>query len=401
MNSFSFRIGLLLGVLFFVSCKQEKVTPNILVQNIDIRIEESSNIKMSDYFSSIEYVQLETPQEKPIGSIFKIIERDEKLFLFDRKRNSIWLFDNSGNYLNEIIIPIGRGPGEVEYLADVFVSKNLMIHALGQLKIVVYDLNGNFKEDVNLDFNPFYLYYDTDLELYSGYVATMLNPKVDEKFKNQNILFFDKTGEIKNGALKIREGAEGIRFNIPNYFTEYKGNVFFSPHIQDTIYSYEGGKFEPRYFLNFFENSITSNTLSKRYDYSKVIWDWGSFWDEEVSNKGLISNVTFYEFTEQYIFLRVGNRYSQHMVVFDRNTKKVKVGGNKFINDLDLGPSPFIFSSSDDYLISYVESNDFTDHFDLIEADTNNDLYLNALDFSKSINRDGNPVLVKYYLKNE
>jgi hypothetical protein len=176
---------------------------------------------------------------------------------------------------------------------------------------------------------------------------------------------------------------------------------FFSPHIQDTIYFYNEGKFEPRYFLNFYEYSITSNTLSKRYNYSKAIWDWRSFWDEEVSNKGLISNVTFYEFTGDYIFLLIGNRYNQHMVVFDRNTKDVKVGGNKFTNDLDLGPSPYIFSSSDDYLISYFEPNDLIDHFNLVEADVNNDEYIKSLAFSRSISKDGNPILVKYYLKPE
>jgi hypothetical protein len=216
-----------MGLLFFVSCGQETSVPNIDVQNINIEIEEAGEIRMSEYFSSIEYIQLKTPKESPIGSIFKIIERDGKLLLFDRKRSSIWVFDDFGNFLNEITIPVGRGPGEVEYLADVFVSKNSLIHAVGQFKIVVYNLNGRLEESFNIDFNPFYIFYDEELDLYSGYVATMLNPNVDEKYKNQNILFFDKTGEIKGSALRIREGAEGIRFNIPNYFTEYKDEIFF------------------------------------------------------------------------------------------------------------------------------------------------------------------------------
>ena len=395
------RLFFIVILLLFISCEIKEEGLIYKPISISIDVESSSNLKMSEFFSDIEYIELVTPPNKFVGNVFKIINKNEKLFLYDRSNNNVWVFSEEGYYLNDIQIPVGRGPADLEHLTDIYITDSEEIHALGQFKIVVYDVKGNFLRNISLEFNPFNIFYLEEMQLYGGYAATMLNSRIDDQYKDSHILYFDNNGEIFEKDITIRKGSEGIRYNIPNYFSEFNGDTFFSPHLDDTIYKFEDGQFVPYYSIDFKEFKVTEEVLAKRDSYSEIIWDWRDFWESEILNNGLISNITFYEFTDEFLFLKVGNRFSQHLAVYNRATNEVQVGNDRFINDIDKGPSPFIYLSSDTDLFTIIDENTLIQHaqeLDLSMEDFNEQTK-KFVEFANAKNQDGNPVIVKYVIQ--
>jgi hypothetical protein len=303
--------------------------------------------------------------------------------------------------VNEIDIPEGRGPNELEHLKDVYISDSLKIHALGQYKIVVFDLNGESIGQTSMVFNPSYIFYNEERQLYAGYVTAMLNVNVPDSIKMFNLFYFNTNGEIIDVDIKIRPGAEGISYNIPSYFTEYSGEIYFSPHINDTLFRFEDGFFEPEYTFNFGAYQINDAILERRGNYSTAIWDWVAFWRTEVQGNGLVSNLTFYEETTGLLLLRAGNNLAQNLIVFDKMNNEVLVGTDRLANDIDFGPSPFMYSSSDSNYFTFFEANSFFDKIRELEVSIHNlsPNTMKLVDSANSMNNTGNPILAIYYPK--
>lgn len=190
-------------ILILCSCsskKQPSVNPD--VQTIKVDINKIDNLYMSDFFHDIEYELLKTPKGQPIGRIEKIQVSNNYLILFDSSRNSVWIFRLDGRYVNKIHIPEGRGPGEVEHLSDIYFDKTNRIHALGFFKIVVFDINGNLIDEIDLDFKVNKINYDHTDKLYYGYIGVSINPKVSDKHKGNTLYVFNKEGNIVKSFIR-------------------------------------------------------------------------------------------------------------------------------------------------------------------------------------------------------
>ena len=141
--------SVLLFTMLITSCSQTKNELHIPddLETIQINLEEAGILKMSDFISEIEYIPLETPDGRPIGRIRKFLINDSYLGFYDQARKSVWVYTRDGEYINEVIIPEGKGPGELENFEDVILTDQGEIHALGSFKIVVYDIKGNFIDE--------------------------------------------------------------------------------------------------------------------------------------------------------------------------------------------------------------------------------------------------------------
>ena len=69
------------------------------------------NLKMSDLFSDIKYVKLETTSESLIQYINRVLDFDGNLLVVDRDNQSLLLFDKDGRFIKKIAGQ-GKGPGE-------------------------------------------------------------------------------------------------------------------------------------------------------------------------------------------------------------------------------------------------------------------------------------------------
>lgn len=110
-------------LLLFSSCQttEDPPAPDTEFESIHVNLDNAEPLHMSDYFSQIEYIHLETPDDKPIGRIRKFLIRDEYLGFYDAARNSVWVYTHDGDFVNEFAIPRGRGPGELESIEDIIL----------------------------------------------------------------------------------------------------------------------------------------------------------------------------------------------------------------------------------------------------------------------------------------
>lgn len=392
--------------LFIISCNPSNeagYSEPASLTHIEVDIEKARTLKMSEFFSGITYFYLETPDNTPIGRIEKITVRDPYIALYDRQKASTWIFTIGGDYVNEISIPFGRGPGELEHLRDVFFSKDHLIHVMGAFKLLVFDLQGNVVRENNIDYMVYSFYFDPDSELYFGNAGSILNPKISPEHKSRRLFAFRKDGSVQASYLPIEKMKQGIDFSVPNYFPEYRDQVYYFEHLNDTVYTIQGKKLTPAYHLDFGRHKIPAEVFSRRTNYSKEIWQWSEFVENELKGKFITYKFNF-EVTEDYIHFRLGKGGEDtYMAIYDKRSKETHIGKSKFFNDIDYGPSPYIYLSSDSSLYSYVEANSFLRHMNNIyenEPEKYNSPKMRRLrQLAHRLGESNNPILMRLDFK--
>jgi len=332
---------------------------------IKVDIDQARTLKMSEFFSGITYFHLETPDNTPIGRIEKITVRDPYIALYDRQKASVWIFTKDGDYVNEINIPPGRGPGELEHLQDAFFGEDHLIHVMGAFKLLVFDLNGNVVGENNIDYMVYNFYYDPDSELYFGNAGSILNANIPPQHKSRRLFAFRKDGSVQASYLPIEKMKQGIDFSVPNYFPEFRDQVYYFEHLSDTVYTLEGTDLTPVYYLDFGRYKIPAEVFSRRTNYSKEIWQWVEFVENELKGKYIVYKHNF-ELTNEFIYFKINTGEEGYVVFYDRNSNNIHIGRNNLVNDIDYGYSPFFYLSSDSSLYSYVEANSFLRHMNNI-----------------------------------
>lgn len=123
---------------------------NNILENSDIHIididniEPTSNLKMSTYFSSLEFIPLETNKEALLGRINKLYVYNDTIFILDKVASKgVFLFDRKdGSFLGRIGV-VGTGPGEYSNPGDFTIdieNKRLYLLELDRQQIYEYEL---------------------------------------------------------------------------------------------------------------------------------------------------------------------------------------------------------------------------------------------------------------------
>lgn len=358
----------LLFVLLVVGCSTDEtgVDVDYSLEVINVNLKEVKPLKFSSFIDRIEYYYLESPENRPIGRVRKIIPFENKVGLFDAGRGSVWLYAMNGEYLNEVEIPTGRGPGELDEITDVIISEDGNIHALGTFKIVVYDLEGNFVNQIDFQFRVYRFTYFPETGEYLGYASNSMNPTLNNNHSGHNLILFDKEGEITRSFLPIGEGREQIGYGVPNKFPVHNGKTFFFAHLENEIYSVNPTEVKPVIELDFGEYTIPKNIFQKRSEYSPIPYDWQDFMNEEIYSNDYISFLSSVNISEHYIHLRYGSNSAHYNSIYNRETGEIMTGPSRMKNDIDNNVVPFFFATNDQALITVIESNDFLERMNEI-----------------------------------
>lgn len=397
----------ILIVLLFISCSNGDIDiqdPHQEIKTIQMNFDSVvDSLYMSDYFSDLEYQPLRTLEGEPIGRIRKIMPQGERIAFYDEARKSVWIFSKAGEYINEVEISQGRGPGEIENMTDVIFTDDGLVHALGTFKVVVYNLEGDFIREVGFNFWVFQLIYDVETENYIGYAGNSSNRELNNEHSKHNLIYFDLNGEITESRLPIMHGKHHIAFTIPNNFPVYNSEQYIISHLTDTVYSIEGASVTPEYILNYGEDSIPHHTFDQRDNYSNVYHEWLDFMNEEIHSEDYMSYLNFFNKTDRFIHLRIGSRDNQYNVFYDRQNKEVQIGSGRMTNDIDFGYVPFIYESSDEALYTVIEANDLLRHLTNIyenDPEKYRDPRMERLrELAHSMDENRNPILQKAIFK--
>ena len=111
------------GICFFSSCQRQlDANEKIVKVSVDQADEE---YLASSFIRNYKIIPLETNENCLLSSIDKIKKVNEELFVLDRVNNAIFIFRESGEYLQSLF-KIGNGPGEYVQIMDFDVEDDCL-----------------------------------------------------------------------------------------------------------------------------------------------------------------------------------------------------------------------------------------------------------------------------------
>ena len=140
-----YKLIIYLAFIYLCSC-QESHNNGKREEYIHIGLKQRDKTSIYDIFSKIEVIPLETRNESLLTRIEKIDLFENRIYVFDFKLSSIFIFDDSGCFLHKIS-NIGKGPEEYTNLSDFQINKNkkeLIALSAVDNALFIYDLEGNF-----------------------------------------------------------------------------------------------------------------------------------------------------------------------------------------------------------------------------------------------------------------
>ncbi|MTI87933.1 MAG: 6-bladed beta-propeller [Balneolaceae bacterium] len=396
------KYGILLLSVFLSYCSAEH--PRVVddhdseLVKITVDVEKTDTLRMSEYFSNITYHHLKTPNNEPIGRIFKILIQDNHVALYDRSKKSVWIFTKSGEYVNEVKIPQGRGVGELENISDVYFDNENRIHALGSFELLMLDMEGNLIEEISLDFFGYRFTYYENTGNYFAYSGTF-NTRIPDQFQGYDLYKFNMRGQVIGSYIPQVENKLGLDFGVPNSFPVYRGVYYYFQHLNDTVYYIGENDLKPAYVFEFGDQALPEEIFERRKKYGTEFWQWSDFWENEIDPYDYITHKTNFEVTDRYIHSRLGSAESNYMILYDREKKTTHIGKDKFVNDIDYGPSPYIYLSSDESLYSYVEANDMLRHLNELYNNDREKYFSREVEqlrrIADSMRENSNPILMR------
>ena len=371
------------------------------VQTIDVsRL--NNEVKFSEVFSTINYIPLETTENCYLTYITQIQFDDSLIFVQDKRRDEIFVFDLNGHFLNRIG-EIGKGPGEILQYGDFHIDntkKVIEVHDVGGNYLYYYSYSGELLETKMMMWaSSFEKTTSNKYLLYSGYSNGFIDLK-DRKMTSP-IALVNTQGKIierfKNQFKPICYGIPGIMSN--NAITRYYDTLIVCPNRSNIIYQLWDDVLYPRYKLDFGSRELPPKYLKLENLHSSHFYSWQSKYVFEV-----------------YDFLECDNSLAFHFPMngvsyqgfVNKKDFSVKVAGrNNFINDID-GIKPKYFAIKAKYrdcFVAYMQSNDFKEQVELINRESvkgNNDCVRASerlMLLNNSIENNDNPIIIFYKTK--
>lgn len=119
-------------LLCMVACQSQK--PEVGDSSIQIDWDHTS---LGDFtVENIEYIPLETTENSLLGSVSKVLFRNNRFYVLDKMSGGVYVFDRMGNFLSSIVKP-GEGPDEYIELMDMDVDKGGNVYIADNARMVV------------------------------------------------------------------------------------------------------------------------------------------------------------------------------------------------------------------------------------------------------------------------
>ena len=214
-------------------CEKTQNDSNMGIIRVDF-----SDVKYSeeamDFFSSYKLIQLETNDQCLIGEITKIITYRDRIYILDMyKTESVFIFDNTGKWINTIHRK-GQGPEEYINITDIFVddkTQSLCLLCRSNKKIMVFDENGELQKQEVLP--PVWFFHMEKTS--DGYVANARNTSTPPDFKS-SIYFLSPAFQVIECHFPISEAWESNMLGIETEFAKQNDTIYYFPALENTVY---------------------------------------------------------------------------------------------------------------------------------------------------------------------
>lgn len=319
-------IGILL--LFAFACTSKPETGTVSEKDgiitIKVDLESVKDGKLTDYFEpEIEYLLLADDDipEAQIGEISKLIAYEDKLFVFDWFINkSIQIFDRQGKFLNRIR-SFGEGPEKYMELADFQVVQDTIYVLAHPLKIMKFDLKGDFINEFKIDVLGRTFHYDIKSNLFFIYGGSNADHLVS---------IVDHSGKvIENHFASNPDIFVGIMGDPYNFYEESDGFYFTKTYL-DTLYEYEKGQFKPRLIFDYGDLKMNHSQMIEKESQMES----RDFFEYFRNNSGM-SFSPFGFSNSKYLLTRVSNNDKGYVSIYDKQNQSFDIINFNIKNDID------------------------------------------------------------------
>jgi hypothetical protein len=375
-------------VIVLFGCSQSNISnENSIVINKDTL--DYNTIGISEIFSDLEIIPLETNSKCLIAGISKLIFFDNKLFILDATSKAVMVFSSTGTFIRRYG-SVGSGPGEFQTPTSICINEldnTLLIYDMSTRSILIYSINGAYIKSIKIEDGL--LGRDIAIKDNIIYLNTISFSK--EQYENlYNIRMFNLNGKYLGGLLKMSENNLGWIGDETNIFcfSKYNDSLRFYNSISNHIYTLDQKNVEVSFTLN-------SNVFFSEEDVKSLFINKKGLMIHEKINMLLAAKkeITFSKYLEN-------NKYSfmytfMNVVIYNKHTKEKKYG--RLIDD--------ILSTNNVYnIVSYINDEycfGFTNLEHIGSYSQKNrkkvsSLSEKQLDFLNNIDLNANPVILKF-----
>lgn len=380
-NHYIFLFFLLFSLLV-QSCKKNVFIDDSKVITATLK---ETNLKLIDtaFFKSRQVIELETVDKSLIGVISRIIAFKNKLFIFDKPRQRLFIFDDNGKFISSIY-HIGQGPGEYSQITDICFDssmKQFIFLCSIPFKLIYYDLNGKFIREQKLDD----LYFEIKAD--KSYIYLLRSPSYNYKANKYSIYAMDK----KTQSIEpIMEANHEISSNHVdgNEFVSGK-NLVYSRRFDNHIYKLQNGKINTQYTIDFGKFNLSETFKNENYG----VVEFNNICNHNNTVYGIVNS---YE-TSHFLFFK-----TNHASIYSlsKKTNIINEFNACFDSKYDIGTTHFLPIEDLSDKIACIYYSTFFDNYKKDLKEKNVKVVLKDIsNLANRVNIDSNPVLFIYQFK--
>jgi len=388
----------LICLMLIASCESNKTSSSTddYLHVIDLSKTEFADIKLSELFTKVTPIILETTKQSLIGYISKVAITSEYIIVLDHTVKALFLFAKDGTFVRKFG-RIGNGPGEYSHVSDFcYDNTTETIYMLCNNGMVnLYNIHtGFFLKSIKLNVNGYsrYIYYQ-DGELYTdlSYFTTESENYLLNR-RNQS------TGNIEEAWFDVEKYAKNIDYTVRNPFLFGDGNSFkFHTYFMDGIIQVKKGKITP--FLAFTPKYTLEKKDVQGLDFSDGA---GRNIYETLIKTNKVFNIRTYFEHKDVIFLdfRLGG-LAYRTLIYNQKTKDFKAGNvfnDLMYKEINLYSSPQFIACDDNGAYARLAFGMNILKMDLEKGSISENFKSTATDLL-NLEEDANPILFYYEFK--
>lgn len=388
--------------LFLYSCNN--ANNQMQPKEIDIIIDVDpgkavESIQISELYTDIKYVPLETNDNSLIGNISDIIKFKDRFYILDNDiTQSVFCFTETGKFLFKIN-RIGTGPGEYIRLAAFSIdtgNEQLLLHDTSTKQILHFSLDGDYIESHKIGFEAYRFSYISD-GYFAFYCDFNSNKEFFKKGKYPNLIITDRNFKVYKTGMEYSEDANFPAIpKMVQCFNRYDPKtLLLIPPLNDTIFHVSKVGASPYLHINFKNNQrkkemdVLMNTPEPDLEINAIV--------DFLKNNSICDLFYFVESTQKVFFAY--SRYpSTHYVFYDKVSKDLKdivfKRGKQFpiINDIDRGDFTMPMISDGNLFYSVITPDMLLEKKEDILV-SNAPKKQNVLELISQISEDDNPII--------
>ena len=375
MQKFKMILGVWMWVVVLLWGCQNKVKKSNL-EMIPVDMDRAREVGVSDVFSEIELVPLETSENNLMGSVFPMVYRN-RYFMRHNQPEGVSCFNSSGHFLYRIHQQ-GRGENEYRGINGMAGNPYLPVLYLNESLdyLHLFELSGHFREKIRLD---------AVREIIHGIVPLNRDTLIVISGRYNYTYTFYSLSE----RCVITQKRDHLPLaGSPSHFFRVEDQVFYAPAFESVVYEVRDTAFVPAFCFDF---GKYNNDLSALADFDRVIVDDREM--EDFLNRNFNSFINKMWGSRDYLCLmmscKVKGDWENRFLFLDRNTREYIVATD-FIESFPF--SPFGDFVDDRFIFPFtpmeLKEGNLSDLFD----EQSKAAY-------QKIKLDDNPVILKARLK--